>query len=160
EDELKAAQTGVDPLFLFLDIVPHQFKSPEDGLLGVFPVETLAPPAPEFRSTQAPRLIKVNPDSLKEALAAFDAAKTRESIKKFGEYLKEKGGVASGETQGTEEAKMMLDAAMQLLTDLKAAVVAGRDVFVRRMTEAEASSEGALGQVRQAMSAPRIILAP
>lgn len=160
EEELKAAKTGVDPLFLFLDIVPHQFKSPEEGLLGVFPVETLAPPAPEFRSTQAPRLIKVNPESLKEALAAFDATRTRESIKKFGEYLKEKGGVAGGEAQGAEEAKMMLDAAMQLLTDLKAAVVPGREIFVRRMTEAEASSEGALGVVRQALSAPRIILAP
>lgn len=160
EDELKAAQTGVDPLFLFLDIVPHQFKSPEDGLLGVFPVESLSPPAPEFRSTQAPRLIKVNPESLKEALAAFDATKTRDSIKRFGEYLKEKGGVGTGETQGGEEAKMMLDAAMQLLTDLKAAVVPGREIFVRRMTEAEASSEGALGQVRQSLSAPRIILAP
>jgi hypothetical protein len=55
---------------------------------------------------------------------------------------------------------MMLDAAMTLLTDLKQAVTAGRDVYVRRMTEAEASSEPALGMVRQALSAPRIILAP
>ena len=46
------------------------------------------------------------------------------------------------------------------LGDLKQAVTQGRDVYVRRMTEAEASSEPALAQVRQALSAPRIILAP
>lgn len=160
DEELAAAKTGVDPLFLFLDIVPHQFKSPEEGLLGVFPVESLSPPAPEFRSTQAPRLIKVNPDSLKEALAAFDADKTRDAIKRFGEYLKEKGGVATGEAQGGQEAKLMLDAAMTLLTDLKAAVAPGLELFVRRMTEAEASSEAALSLVRQSLQSPRIILAP
>ncbi len=160
DEELAAAKQGVDPLFLFLDIVPHQFKSPEDGLLGVFPGETLAPPAPEFRTAQAPRLIKVGTDVIKEPLAAFDANKTRESIKRFGEYLKEKGGVATAESQGAQEAKMMLDAAMTLLTDLKEAVGAGRDVLVRRMTEAEASSEPAISLVRQSLSSPRIILAP
>ncbi len=159
EEELKAAQSGVDPLFLFLDIVPHQFKSPEEGLLGVFPGESLAPPSPEFRTAQAPRLIKVQPDAIKEALAAFDANKTRDAIKRFGEYLKEKGGSAA-EGQGAQEAKMMLDAAMTLLTDLKQAVTGGNEIMVRRMTEAEAASEAALGVVRQSLTSPRIILAP
>jgi len=161
DEELAAAKSGVDPLFLFIDIVPHQFKSPEEeGLLGAFPANTLAVPAPEFRNTQTPRLIKVGTDAIKDALAAFDAVKTRDAIKRFGDYLKEKGGAPAAPGQGAQEAKMMLDAAMTLLTDLKAAAVPGREVFVRRMTEAEASSEAAISFVRQALSAPRIILAP
>jgi hypothetical protein len=161
DEEITAAKSGVDPLFLFIDIVPHQFKSPEEeGLLGAFPANTLAVPAPEFRNTQTPRLIKVGTDAIKDALAAFDAVKTREAIKRFGDYLTEKGGAPAAPGQGAQEAKMMLDAAMTLLTDLKAAAVPGRELFVRRMTEAEASSEAAISFVRQALSAPRIILAP
>lgn len=161
DEELTAAKSGVDPLFLFIDVVPHQFKSPEEeGLLGAFPGNTLAVPAPEFRNTQTPRLIKVGTEAIKDALAAFDAQKTRDAVARFGAYLKEKGGAPSAPAQGAQEAKMMLDAAMTLLTDLKAAVADGRDVYVRRMTEAEASSEAALSFVRQALSAPRIILAP
>ena len=157
EEELEAAKQGVDPLFLFLDVVPFQFKAAEEGLLGVF--TDLQVPAPEFRGGTQVRLIKVGTESLKEALNAFDAQKTRDAIKRFGDHLKEKGGTSS-ETKGAQEAKTMLDAAMTLLTDLKQAVAGGRDIYVRRMTEAEAASEPALAQVRQALSAPRIILAP
>lgn len=162
DEELAAAKQGVDPLFLFLDIVPHQFKSPdENGLLGAFPASSLSLPSPEFKGNTQVRLIKVGLESIKEPLAAFDAARTRDAIKRFADYLKEKGGVAVGApAQGAEEAKMMLDAAMTLLTELKSAVNAGRDIYVRRMTEAEAASEPALAQVRLALNAPRIILAP
>ncbi len=159
DDELGAAKQGIDPLFLFLDSVPFQFKSPEDeGLLGAFPVSSLSLPAPEFGGNPNLRLIKVNADAIKEPLAAFDAQKTRDTVKRFAEYLQEKGAT-SAQPQGAEEAKMMLDAAMTLLTDLKAAVASGKDLYVRRMTEAEAASEPALSQIRQALSAPRIILA-
>lgn len=160
DDELGAAKQGIDPLFLFLDAVPFQFKSPEEeGLLGAFPVSALSLPAPEFGGNPNLRLIKVNPDAIKEAITAFDANKTRDALKRFGDYLKEKGATSSQPAQGAEEAKMMLDAAMTLLTDLKAAVSSGKDLYVRRMTEAEAASEPALAQIRQALSAPRIILA-
>lgn len=157
DEELAAAKQGIDPLFLFLDVVPFQFKAPEDGLLGAFP--DLEVPSPEFRGSTQVRLIKVKPDSVKEALAAFDAQKTRDAIKRFGDHLKEKGGVV-GEAKGAQEAKTMLDAAMTLLTELKQSVASGKDLYVRRMTEAEAASEPALAQVRQALSGPRIILAP
>ncbi len=161
EEELNAAKQGVDPLFLFLDLVPFAFKAPDDeGLLGAFPGTSLSLPAPEFKGSNQVRLIKVGLDAVKEPLAAFDPLKTRDAIKRFGEFLKEKGGVPTGPAQGAEEAKMMLDAAMTLLTDLKQAVAAGRDVYVRRMTEAEAASEPALALVRTALSAPRIILSP
>ncbi len=157
DEELAAAKQGIDPLFLFLDVVPFQFKAAEEGLLGAF--TDLQVPAPEFRSSTQVRLIKVGTESVKEALAAFDQVKTRDAIKRFGDHLKEKGGVAA-EAKGAQEAKTMLDAAMTLLGELKQAVSGGRDIYVRRMTEAEAASEPALAQVRQALSAPRIILSP
>ncbi|MDP2270951.1 MAG: hypothetical protein Q8N23_22485 [Archangium sp.] len=157
DEELAAAKQGIDPLFLFLDVVPFQFKAAEEGLLGAF--TDLQVPAPEFRSSTQVRLIKVGTESVKEALAAFDQVKSRDAIKRFGDHLKEKGGVAA-EAKGAQEAKTMLDAAMTLLGELKQAVSGGRDIYVRRMTEAEAASEPALAQVRQALSAPRIILAP
>ena len=154
DEEVAAAKQGIDPLFLFLDVVPFQFKAAEDGLLGAF--TDLQVPAPEFRGSQV-RLIKVGIESVKEALAAFDPQKTRDAITRFGDHLKEKSGVVA-EVKGAQEAKTMLDAAMTLLAELKQAVAAGRDIYVRRMTEAEAASEPALAQVRQALSAPRIIL--
>jgi hypothetical protein len=159
DEELQVAKQGVDPLFLFLDAVPYQFKSPdEEGLLGVFPGSTLALPAPEFGAVQQLRLIKVSADLIKPALAAFDPVKTRDAIKRYGEMVKAKiGEVPPG--QGVEEAKMMLDAALSLLGELKVMVASGKDLYVRRLTEAEASSEPAFAQVRQALSAPRIILA-
>lgn len=157
DEEVAAAKQGIDPLFLFLDVVPFQFKASEEALLGAFP--DLQVPAPEFRGSNQVRLIKVGTDSVKEALAAFDPQKTRDAIKRFGDHLKEKGGV-SGEAKGAEEAKTMLDAAMTLLTELKQSVASGKDIYVRRMTEAEAASEPALAQVRQALTAPRIILSP
>ncbi len=157
EEEIEAAKQGVDPLFLFLDVVPFQFKAAEEGLLGAF--TDLQVPAAEFRGGTQVRLIKVGTDGVKEALNAFDAQKTRDAIKRFGDHLKEKGGTST-EAKGAQEAKTMLDAAMTLLTDLKQAVASGKDLYVRRMTEAEAASEPALAQVRQALAGPRIILAP
>ncbi|MDP1829650.1 MAG: hypothetical protein Q8L48_40670 [Archangium sp.] len=157
DEEVAAAKQGIDPLFLFLDVVPFQFKASEEALLGAFP--DLQVPAPEFRGSTQVRLIKVGTDSVKEALAAFDPQKTRDAIKRFGDHLKEKGGV-SAEAKGAQEAKTMLDAAMTLLTELKQSVASGKDIYVRRMTEAEAASEPALAQVRQALTAPRIILSP
>ncbi|MFT3707567.1 MAG: hypothetical protein QM817_07840 [Archangium sp.] len=163
EEELAAAKQGVDPLFIYLEVVPFAFKAPDDqALLGAFPASSLSLPSPEFKGAQ-PRLIKVGLEVVKDALAAFDADKTRDAIKRFAAYVIEKGGTPPAQPAqggGAEEAKLMLDAAMTLLTDLKNAVKEGRDVYVRRMTEAEAASEPALALVRQALSAPRIILSP
>lgn len=159
-EELEVVKQGVDPLFVFLDVVPYAFKAPEgQTLLGAFPANELQAPSPEFKGTQQLRLIKVSTTAIAEALKAFDPAKTRDALKRFAAYLKEKSGAEVG-TQNAEEAKMMLDAALTLLSDLKQGVTAGRDMYVRRMTEAEAANEPALAMVRQALSAPRIILAP
>jgi hypothetical protein len=158
-EELEAAKKGIDPLFLFLDVVPHQFPSPdEEGLLNAFPAAKLDLPDPAFAGVTQLRLIKVTPEALIAPLAAFDPQKTRDAIARFGAWVAEKTGPVA-QKQGEAEAKMMLDAALTLLTDLKKLVSEGKDLYVRRLTEAEAASEPALAQLRQALSGPRIILA-
>ncbi len=157
EEELTVAKQGVDPMFLFLDTVPHQFKAPDDeGLMGAFPASTLQLPDQGFSAIASLRLIKVGLDAVREPLKAFDAAKTRDAIKRFGEHVREKTGPVTA--QGGEEAKQMLEAALQLLGDFKKVVESGKEVCVRRLTEAEAASEPALTVVRQALQGPRIIL--
>jgi hypothetical protein len=157
DEELEAAKQGVDPLFLFLETVPYQFSAPDDdGFLGAFPMDSLAPPDPAFASIRQVRLIKVGTNSIAEPLKQFDENKTREVIKRFADSVKAK--VGNVENKGAQEAKMMLDAAMSVLTDLKAMMKPGVELHFRRMTEAEASSEPALAIVRNAISGPRIIL--
>ncbi len=157
-EELAAAKQGVDPLFLFLDVVPFQFKAPEeDGLVGAFPMDSLDLPDPGFQAVPQVRLVKVGLDAVKEPLKAFDPQKTRDALKRFGDQLKEKTGPV--QAQGAAEAKQLLDSALALLADFKKVVETGHPVCVRRLTEAEAASEPALALVRQALQAPRIILA-
>lgn len=158
EEELAAAKQGIDPLFLLLDVVPYQFKSPdEEGLLGTFPRQSLKPPDDGFNSSPFLRLIEVGAEALTEPLKQFDPQATRDVVRRFGAYVQEKTGVTA--TQGAAEAKQMLDAALTLLGDLKGMVAPGKTLCVRHLTEAEAASEPALAQVRQASQAPRIILA-
>ncbi len=156
-EELEAAKQGIDPLLLFLDVVPHQFKSDDEGLLGAFPSTAIGLPHDGFAAVQSLRLVKVSPELIKEPLSKFDEKAVRASIEKFAAAVKAQTGEVK--VQGQDEAKQMLDAAMVLLVDLKRVVEAGKDVCVRRLTEAEAASEPALALVRQALSAPRIILA-
>ncbi|MBL8917298.1 MAG: hypothetical protein JNJ54_00435 [Myxococcaceae bacterium] len=156
--ELEAAKQGIDPMLLFLDVVPYQYKAPdEDGLLNAFPASSLGLPHEGFGAIQHLRLVKVGADALKEPLAKFDEKKTRDAIARFGAEVKKQTGDVT--PQGHEEAKQMLDAALLLLGDLKRVIDSGKDICVRRLTEAEAASEPALAVVRQALSAPRIILA-
>ncbi len=159
EEEMAAAKQGADPLFLFLEVVPYEFSAPdEDGLLGVFPPETLALPDPAFAGLGQVRLIKLSIDALKPALEKFDATKSRDAVKRFAEMVQQK--VGSAPSQNSQEAAMMLDAALSLLTELKSMAKTNHEIYVRRLTEAEAASDAALAMVREALSAPRIILAP
>lgn len=159
DESLAAAKQGVHPFFLFLDVVPFQTSAPEDeGLLGAFPAASLALPHKAFEQVGNVRLIKVGVDAVKDPLSKFDAAKTREAIAKFAEYLKTQGGAAVAD-QGKAEAEQMLGAALSLLEEFKKIVASGKDVYVRRLTEAEAGAEQAMTQLRNALQGPRIILA-
>ncbi len=159
EESLAAAKQGVHPFFLFLDVVPFATPAPEDdGLLGAFPASTLALPHKAFEQAGNVRLIKVGVDAVKAPLATFDPAKTRDAIARFAAYLKTQGGAAVAE-QGKAEAEQMLAAALGLLEEFKKIVGSGKDVYIRRVTEAEAGAEAAMAQLRNSLQGPRIILA-
>jgi hypothetical protein len=159
EESLAAAKQGVHPFFLFLDVVPFSTPAPEDdGLLGAFPAASLALPHKAFEQVGNVRLIKVGVDAVKAPIEKFDGAKTRAAIGKFAEYLKTQGGAAVAD-QGKAEAEQMLSAALSLLEEFKKIATSGKDVYVRRLTEAEAGAETAMTALRNALQGPRIILA-
>lgn len=158
EEELEAFKQGADVLALFADVVPFQHKAVEEGLLGVFPPETLGLPHPNFESGGAnPRMIQVGKDALRPVLEKLDPQATRDAVGRFQKLLEEKSGTPRPGPSA------LLDASLTLLTDLKRLVLdpkhADAALCVRRVTEGEAASEPALALVREALSAPRIILA-
>jgi len=157
-DELEAAKQGVPPIALFLELVPFQHQSPEDeGLLGAFPFASVAPPHPKLGQLGSLRMVKVGFEALDKPLAALDPAKTKDALARFGEHLAKAAG-APVRSAGPE-ADQMVDAAIVLLKDLKRLSAEKKPVWLRRLTEAEAGAEVALAEVRQALGAPRIILA-
>jgi hypothetical protein len=162
QEDLEAFAAGAPVIALYADMVPYQTPAgDEDGLLGFIPPEhvELAHGGIGRGSAQLPRLMKVKPDALRALLKSFDPAKARDSLKRFGEYLEQKAGKKPAPQPQVEQIE---EAAFALLDDLKrvlAAVDQGADLYVRRLTEAEAASEPALTLLRDALQGPRIILA-
>lgn len=159
-DDVEAFTRGAEPLALFVDLVPYQTQAPEDGLLGAFPASGVQLPHPGFSKSATLRMIKLDREQVLKLVTAFDPAKTKDALARFTAYLEQK----SGKPHPKGAAGMqMTDAALALLSDLKRAMEAAakdkQDVCLRRVTEAEAASEGALNAVRQALRGPRIILA-
>lgn len=156
-EDVESYKQGADILALFVDLVPNQQKQAEDGLLGVFPADQLGLAHDKFRSQGGTRLIKIGKAPVEAALRAFDATKSRASLAQFTQYVEDKAGLK----RGAQPSDQLVEAAMQLLTDLRRLVVEtpNTELFMRRCTEAEASSETALALVRDALKAPRIILA-
>lgn len=159
-EELQAVEQGVDPLALFLDVVPFTTPAAEEGLLGVFPNEDLSIPHPSFGQLPSPRMIQLKPDRLTGPLQKFDPAKAKETQARFAAYLQEKrGGKAAAAAPQSDQMK---EAAFTLLGDLKEVFTTAKPetpVVLRRLTESEAMSEPAVSVVRRALSGPRIILA-
>jgi hypothetical protein len=158
--DLEAAKQGVDPLALFLDVVPYNSPAPEDGLLGVFPMQDITVPHAGLAQGGVPRLLSVPKAVLQSKLAAYDPRATRASLDGFVKYLSEKAGKPIA---ATPQGKQMEDAALALLGELKGTVEGAApdsELVLRRLTETEALSDGALMAVREAMQGPRIILAP
>jgi hypothetical protein len=156
DDELQAFNQGAEPLALFVDVVPHATRAPEEGLLGAFEMTEVGLAHPAFQKVGALRLIQINPARIKGLLEQFDADKMADAVNRFTAYLSEKAGKP---IQETGQGKEMMQAAMMLLTDLKRAVTSGQGMLcLRRLTEAEAQSEQALALVRRAMQGGRIIL--
>ncbi len=158
--DIEAAKQGVDPLALFLDVVPYSSPAPEDGLLGVFPMQEIDVPHPGMAQGGVPRVLQLPKETLQAKLAAYDARATRASLDGFVKYLSEKAGKPIAASQ---PGKQMEDAALALLLELKGLLEnapADAQLVMRRLTETEALSDGALAAVREAMQGPRIILAP
>ncbi|MFL5343957.1 MAG: hypothetical protein ACJ8AT_04155 [Hyalangium sp.] len=156
EEELEAYAQGAEPLALFVDVVPHAHKAPEEGLLGAFEMTDIGLPHPSFSKVGALRLIQINPGHIKALLEQFDPEKTTDVVKRFTQYLAEKSGKTP--PQEGPQSQEMIQAAMMLLTDLKKAVATQGPLCLRRLTEAEAASEQAMALVRRALQGGRIIL--
>lgn len=158
--DVEAAKQGVDPLALFLDVVPYSSPAPEDGLLGVFPMQEIDVPHASMTQGGVPRLLVVPKAALQSKLAGYDLRATRASLDGFTKYLSEKAGKPIA---ASAPGKQMEDAALALLAELKGLLdgaAAEAQLVMRRLTETEALSDGALQAVREAMQGPRIILAP
>jgi len=160
QEDLEEYAAGAPVVALYVDLVP--FTTPaadEDGLLGVIPMEDLALPSAASSRAAAPRLIKVKPDSLRALFRAYDPAKLKDGIQRFGAYLQEKAGKAQAEGG---QGKRMEEVAFTLLEDARRvldAVDKGAELYIRRLTEAEAASEPMLALLRESLQGPRIILA-
>lgn len=161
DEELQLAKQGVDPLFLFVDAVPFSSPAPEDeGLLGAFPAKSLGLLSPKFEQAgTALRMIRVGLDAVKAPLEQFSAAKTKDAIERYAKRLEEKAGAPLPPRQAEGEAAAMLEAALVLLEDFQRIAKGPGELYVRRVTEAEAAAEGAMAIVRSALQGPRIILA-
>jgi hypothetical protein len=160
DEEAQLAKQGVDPLFLFIDAVPFSTPAPEDeGLLGAFPAASLGLLDPKFEAAgSALRMIRVGLDAVKAPLEAFSAAKTKDAIGRYAKSLEAKAG-ALPPKPAQSEGDAMLEAALVLLEDLQKLAKGPGELYVRRLTEAEAAAEGAMAVVRGALQGPRIILA-
>lgn len=161
DDELEAVRTGVDPVMLYVEAVPFQVSvADEDGLLGVFPPEELGVLDPCFAESPSLRLLRVPPERLAQGLATFDPTKLRETVLRFRAYAHEKAAIPVDEQAA--DGTPLLDVSLTLLQALarvsEAAAGDGFALCVRRVTEAEASSEAALHEVRLALTGPRIVL--
>jgi hypothetical protein len=158
--DLEAARQGVEPLALFLDSVPYASPAPETGLLGIFPMGQVGIPHPGLGQGGVPHLVTVPRAALQPAVERFDPRAARSSLDGFVAYLGEKAGKP---VNATPQGRQMEDAALALLAELKALLKDapdGAELGLRRLTETEALSDGALLAIREALQGPRIILTP
>ncbi len=155
EEEIAAAKQGLPALLIYLDTVPYRTPAPEEGLLGAFAADELGLPHEGFEKVGSMRLVKLKRDRLQPLVDGFDPVKTRDAVMRFSQMLEAKTGQKSPEHR---EAAELLDASLALLTDLKKALQSKGELCLRRLTEAEASSDAALTVVRGALQGPKIIL--
>jgi hypothetical protein len=143
---------------VFVEVVPYEESAPEDGMLGAFAPEELDVPHPRFSEAGTFRLVQLKTDRIAKRLQKFDAEKTRQLIQRFVDECRAQVPSMPAPQQATGQ---LMQGSLSLLGDLKRLVSAVKDdqvLCMRRLTEIEAASEGALDQLRTALSAPRIIL--
>jgi len=168
EDEiLDAARQGIPALYIFLEVVPYAWPSPEDGaLLGAFAKSGIRPLSPNASAGNALRMLSVDCAFLHKPLSEFDGEKLQATLARFSDYLQEKAGgrpleVLDKEASKNTDTQTVVDSAIRLLGDLRnllAPHAKPSTVFIRRLTEAEADVEGAFELIRKSLQGPKLIL--
>lgn len=164
EEELEHYRQGADPLLLYVDVVP--FRTPaadEDGLLGVFPQESISLLDERFGEAPATRLLKLDPAVLRPLVSAFDPAAVRSAIQRFAAACAEAAGQAVEQPPAEPGRPPLSEVVLILAEHLKKVMAEVEEknlaLVLRHLTESEASSEPILQDLRRALREPRIILA-
>ncbi len=164
EEAVAAYQQGAEPLLLYVDTLPYQRPAAdEDGLLGAFSDEQVAMLDPAFEGAGELRLLRLAPAALQPLWSNLDPAAYRTAIERFRDHCQAAaGGVAPEAPPLPEGEPSLLDVTLTLLENVailvKAVEAQGLIPCVRHATESEAASEPILRALRQAHSAPRIVL--
>jgi hypothetical protein len=164
DEDREALRAGTDPLVLFVETVP--FKTPaldEDGILGVFPAESIGPLDASLAGVPANRIATLPVAPLAGVAAAFDRAALAATVARFTRHAVVEAQGAGAAAPNVES--KLLPIALELLGELARVVAAAgegasgeRALVIRRSPEAEAQSDAALQEVRRALHGSRIIL--
>jgi hypothetical protein len=163
-DALAAFRNGVEPLLLYVDAVPYQTPAAdEDGLLGTFSDDQVALLDPAFDGAGELRVLRLAPEALQSLWGNLQAGSLRAAIERFGAHAEAAAGAAPPAPATPEGEPSLLDVSLALLDNAaeltRMITEQGLVPCVRHATESEAASEPILRALRQAHTAPRIVLA-
>jgi hypothetical protein len=164
EEELASYREGVEPVLLYVDLVPYQTPAAdEDGLLGVFPGDSVKLLDPRWSGSQGVRVLQLDADALADVCASFDPAQVRAAVERFTAVCAEAAGGAAATPQRAPGQPALLDLVLMLAQDVCTMVATVKEkgwaLGLRYATESEAASEPVLQDLRRAIKAPRIVLA-
>ena len=163
EEELTSYREGVDPLLLYVDLVPYQTPAAdEDGLLGVFPAQDVKLLDARWSGSQGVRLLRIDPAAIKEICASFDADQVRASVERFAAACAAAAGAQAQIPERAAGQPALLDLVLMLAQDVgqmvQLAEQKGWALGLRYATESEAASEPVLQDLRRGIKEPRILL--
>jgi hypothetical protein len=162
-EAVAAYEGGAEPLLLYVDTLPYQQPAAdEDGLLGAFADEQVAMLDPSFDGAAELRVLRLAPEALRPIWSGLDASALRTAIEQFRAHCQAAASATPPEAPGGEGEPSLLDVSLALLenaaTFMKTVEAKNLIPCVRHATESEASSEPILRALRQAHTAPRIVL--
>lgn len=164
DEDLASYKEGVDPLLLYVDLVPYQIPAAdEDGLLGVFPAQNVKLVDPRWSGSQGVRLLQLDPAAIEDVCADFDPAAVKAAVERFSATCATAAGGAAPNAERAPGQPALLDLVLALAEDLRHLVQLAKDkswaLGLRYATESEAASEPVLQDLRRAIKEPRILLA-
>jgi hypothetical protein len=164
EEELASYREGVEPLLLYVDLVPYQTPAAdEDGLLGVFPAEDVKLIDARWAGSQGVRVLRLDTAAIEDVCASFDPAQVRASVERFAAACATAAGGPAAAPDRAPGQPALLDLVLMLAQDVchlvQTVQAKGWALGLRYATESEASSEPVLQDLRRAIKEPRIVLA-